>query len=505
MKRFFTLFSTLIITMVFAISTVAQTGGDAVIYPEKYIGNKVEHFYFDVKNGADKVHSTSFANDLYITDDMNGIRIPIYGNESHPAHPSAGVVIDSYYTSILKSIEFASTARTGKDFFIFASKKLDGQNSFPAWTKNTNGVIVTEYVKLLTDFLLYMKGKGIEIDYLGIQNEEEYNEGNITPAKHKAIVDSLRNITARNGLKMPKIVGYEGFGPNKNNWVRDLKNAGWLDRMDVYGTHYYPNLRPYSKLITDLSFIGNTPYWSTEPHWDGKAEVDDWKEAEEAICALWDQLDAGMSGIMWWAYKRSGSLRGNLMRTFTVPLKDATLIDMIDIDGRGTNTYGKLQTRAVREDNTITVWAVNNHATTSYQDYGFKLYQGALVGNVSYRRWIKGQTIDGTTGNATVEGNNIFRISIPAQSIFSFTFNYDLSLGLSGTNTGIATLSVAPSVATSHINISGINEGETYQIFDLAGKLQSTNQTNNLDISSYRQGIYIVRTMDGRTVRFVKK
>ena len=70
MKRFFTLFSTLIITMVFAISTVAQTGGDAVIYPEKYIGNKVEHFYFDVKNGADKVHSTSFANDRYITDGM---------------------------------------------------------------------------------------------------------------------------------------------------------------------------------------------------------------------------------------------------------------------------------------------------------------------------------------------------------------------------------------------------------------------------------------------------
>jgi O-glycosyl hydrolase len=505
MRSFFTFILTVVLTIFMANSAAAQTGGDAIIYPEKYMGKKVEHFYFDVKNGADKVHTTSFANDLYVADDMNGIRIPIYGDDKHPAHPSAGVVVESYYESIIKSIEFSRTARIGKDYYVFASKKLDGQNSFPAWTKNANGVIVTEYVKLLTDFLLYMKDKGIEIDYLGIQNEEEFNEGNITPAKHKAIVDSLRDITARNGLKMPKIVGYEGYGPNKNNWVRDLKNAGWLDRMDVYGTHYYPHLRPNSKLLADLALIGDMPFWSTEPHWDSKAEVDDWKEAEEGICALWDQLDAGMSGVMWWAYKRSGSLRGNLMRTFTVPLKDATLIDMIDIDGRGTATYGKLQTRAVRKDNTITVWAVNNHATTSYQNYGFKLYQGAIVGNVSYRRWIKNQTVEGVTGTATIEGNNTFRVTIPAQSIFSFSFNYDLFLASTNVTNSFTDLKVTPSVATDHILISGISEGNRYQIFDLAGKLQTTSLSLNVDISLYRPGIYIVKAYDGRTTRFVKK
>lgn len=461
-------------------SLYAQTGGDAIIYTDKYLGNKIEHFYYDVKNSADKVHSTSVANELFDMDKMNGIRVPIFGDQSHPFHPAAGQVVESGYESILKSIQFARQARGEKDFYVFASKKLDGQNSFPAWTKDANGVIPTEYIKLLTDYLLFMKDKGVEIDYLGIQNEEEYNEGNITPLKHKIIIDSLRVITARHGLKMPLIIGWEGYGPNKMNWMKTMSQNGWLDRMDIYGVHYYPQFRPWNGLISDLNYAGDMPFWATEPHWDNKADVDDWKEAEEGICTFWDQADAGMSGFMWWAYKRSGSLRGHLMREFSVPLKDATMIDMDDIDGRSTKIYGRLQTRAFRNDNTITVYAVNNNASKSYTNYGFKLNSGDIIGQVNYRQWVKGGTINGVAGAISPTTTKRFELSLPALSITSFTFSLasangitvnaeELDFGLVDSDAGSLVENIFVTAGNIGGNISMGISGENASAFQIVG------------------------------------
>ena len=145
---------------------------------------------------------------------MNGVRVSIYGDETRPAHPSEGVVDESYYTVTLTSLERARVARGTKDFYIFASKKLDGQNSFPAWTKDADGVISTEYVKLLTDYLLFMKNKGYEVDYLAIQNEEQYNEANITAQKHKEIIDALRIISVREGVGSISCVSVASKGSN---------------------------------------------------------------------------------------------------------------------------------------------------------------------------------------------------------------------------------------------------------------------------------------------------
>ena len=486
-------------------SIVAQTGGDAIIYPNKKVGKQIDHFYYDVKNGGATVHNTTKANDLYVSDDMNGIRIPIYGNEKNPAHPSAGVVVESEYASIIKSVNFASDARGDKDFYIFASKKLNGQDSYPDWTHNDNGIIVGEYVKLLTDFILFFKEKGIEIDYLGAQNEGDYTEAQLSPKEHKDIVDSLRVISEREGFKMPLIVGYEMYGPNKFNWTQNLQNNGWLDRMDVYGTHYYPQYRPLSNLTKELNRIGNIPFWSTEPHWDSKADVDDWDEAEAGICAFWDQIDVGMSGFMWWAYSRSGGIRGNLMREFSVPLLGATMIDMNDIDGRGTATYGKLQTRAFREDSLITVYAVNNNAGKTYNNYGFQLNEGYISDKVSYKQFTKGSNTATGNGNATRVTNQKFSLTLPAHSITIFSFI------LSDTPTSAKetvlnrTPEIYPTVASDVIHIRSLQTGAAYNIYDLNGKLLESSTENHVNISNFNSGIYLIKFNEGGVRKFVKK
>ncbi len=496
----------LLFALVFIVTSIgySQTNGDAVINPNNYIAKKIEHFYYDIKGWPNSINTNTIANNLFVDDDMNGIRISIYGDNTRPAHPQAGVVVESYYTEMLNSLARAKTARGNKDFSIFASKKLDGQNSFPAWTKDANGVIVTEYVKLLIDYFLFMKNKGYEIDYLGIQNEEMYNEGNITPAKHKAIVDSVRAFTARLGLKMPLIVGYEDYGPNKNNWMKNLYDNNWMDRMDIYGAHYYPHLRPINNLITDLNYANaaNKPFWSTEPHWDNKADVDDWQEAEEAMCALWDQVEVGMTAFMWWAYARSGSLRANLMRATSVPLKDAQMIDMNDIDGKGTRTYGKLQTRAFREGNIITVYAINNHASNSYSNYGFGLSVGTIAGNVTATQWTKTSgSIAGAVTTITPESANKYRMTLPAGSITVFSFNVDMQ---TSTPNAIERKSLVLHHNTK-LQIISNNSTISYQVFNISGnKIADANYTTPIDTSNWLSGIYIVQLSDGTTARIIR-
>ena len=151
------------------------------------------------------------------------------------------------------------------------------------------------------------------------------------------VVDYLKEQSIKQNFKMPLIVGperYEPMGDVENCWWKKFLDSGWGERIDIYGTHYYPEHRYYDKLRFELSLIGERPFWATEPHWGSEtAQPDILNHAETAICTLWDQTDLGMDGFMWWDYKRAGNLRGCLMRAVSVPLRGARPVEMTDHDG----------------------------------------------------------------------------------------------------------------------------------------------------------------------------
>lgn len=390
-------------------------------------GQLINVFYYDIKYGNKAVKSVAQAKEIFTIDDANGIRIPIFGNIGKPAHPSEGVVLDSDYESIINSINLAKEARGVKEFKIFASKKLDGQNSFPDWVKDENGIIPKKYAILLADFIAYMNAKGIQIDYLGIDNEFVYNEGNITPEKYSETIDELRILATARGFEMPLLLGYDDYGPNKRNWVKTLMNNGWGDKMDVYGTHYYPEYRPKTKLLADLDLIGDRPFWSTEPHWNSKSADDDFEEAEAAMVSLWDQIDVGMSGFMWWAYGLDSSLRSNLIRAASVPLLGAKPIKITDIDGEDISELGKLQTRAFIEDKTITVYAINMSSSKIMNNYTFKLEGSSIVEKVNCIQWSSLSSNEGEhyVLNPTGDDVNVFSQTLPKRSISRFVFTIE--------------------------------------------------------------------------------
>ncbi|WP_291592296.1 DUF4971 domain-containing protein [Bacteroides sp.] len=406
--------------------------GDAVISPEKYYGRQIKDFFYDLKLNAGAINTLAKANEFFIEDDMNGVRISIYGDATRPAHPEPGKIEESYYTKMIASINRAKIARGDRGLTIFASKKLDGKNSFPDWVKDKNGVIPEKYGQMLVDYILYMRDQDIVVDVLGIDNEINFNEGNITPQKHMQIVDYLKEQSTKQNFKMPLIVGperYEPMGDVENGWWKKFLDSGWGDRIDIYGTHYYPEHRYFEKLRFELSLIGERPFWATEPHWGSEtAQPDILNHAETAICALWDQTDLGMDGFMWWDYKRDGNLRGCLMRAVSASLRGARPVEMTDHDGVDIFQKGKLQTRAFREGNQLNVYAINMcpendlSEAVNYENYEFGLDEGTIDGEVTYTQWRDNTPVEGEDAVANKVSDKTFSVNLPRRSITHIQF-----------------------------------------------------------------------------------
>lgn len=410
----------LAVILTFAGHVAATPSGDVVISPDSK-GVFVDRFFKDYKSSNNPNPGDSSLDDLFIEDGLNGIRTPIWGNINQPAHPSSGTVIGSYYAGHVSTILRAK--QRNPDLMVLASKKLNGQDSFPDWTKDTNGVIAVEYAAMLADYIEYMNSEGIDIDVLGIDNERSYNEGNIIAGRHKDIVDELEALSVSRGFDMPQIIGHEDFGP-RPDWMEDLITGGWGDRLDIYGTHYYAQYRPLSKLQTDLAWAGEREKWHTELHWDQK-DTDDMVEAEQSICAMWDCTDNGMNGLMWWSYARTG-FRGSIMRAFSVPLVNAWQLGCDDPDGTDTTTLGRLQTRAFLKGNQLTVFALNVNSGTDYSNLIFRVDSGKIIGDIDVLQWTSTNDTAGAVSAIAPSGEQHFISDLPDRTITSFSFTFTL-------------------------------------------------------------------------------
>lgn len=438
----------------------------ANIYTAQTYGRLTKNLFYDIKGGATVTETT--AELLYGEEKMNGIRIPIYGNYDDNGniigHPSKGTVKEEDYSAVLTSVENAK--RYNPDIKIFASKKLNGKNSFPKWTRNQSGngytgVNDANYAGMLMDFLRFMKGKGIEVDVLGIDNEPDFNEGQITASKFKNIVGILKTEISEEGLRMPQFIGPERYNPQtyaSGSFLYDLFNENdGESSLDIYGTHYYPRHHYYSmnkNLKDEFAAIAEKgkEFWATEPHWDNDdiAKADPMGHARMAICTLWDQTDLGMDAFMWWGYPTGYiDLRANLMHDISTTIYGSQPIRMEDHDGvelmdnkdhTGKWTEGRqkpnndpvfderLHTRAfIKNGNEVNVYFINVRYNedisegVSYDDYLVKL-DAAIDGEVSYKQWTDNTPVSGVTGKATKINNDMFSVDLPLRSITKVTF-----------------------------------------------------------------------------------
>ena len=414
----------------------ATTKDNAVIYPEDTYGKVLKHLILDLKLNASLVGGTTKANLFFQDYDMNGVRISVYGNEGHRYHPEAGSVIykddnNDGYHKLISSVLRSQTARGDKDFTVFASKKLKNVVSFPEWVLDGDGpeIVTEQYITMLFDYVKFMHSYDIEIDILGVDNEEKYNKADITASQYKDIVDGLTTKLKSYGYKIPLWMGYEDFDPNLRDWVSDMMNNGWDDRMDIYGVHYYPSTRKLDDLEADLEKIGDIPFWSTEAHWNSKDDQDEIAVAEVGMATLWDQTDAGLDGLCMWDFGGNESnQRFAMVKAAMLPLKDAQPIFVDDVDGTSIDAakYGtEIFTRAFIEDSLVTVYATNTNATTDYNAFTFSLNYGVIDGSVEYIQFTDDVPLGETANAQVLPGNTVFACNIPARSITRFSFLID--------------------------------------------------------------------------------
>lgn len=454
-------------------SILPEEDADARIYTTTLYGRITKNFFYDIKDGSsvtdDKVVK------FYQQEGMNGIRIPIYGNYKDQetkqiilGHAGPGEIVEADYAKVVSSVKKAKECNP--DLIVFASKKLNGKASFADWLKDGNVLNSERYAGMIIDFLKYMKQNGIEVDVLGIDNEYDFNEGNITAAKYIEIVGLLKGKITAEGLKMPRFIGPERYNPQgfkSGNWLYNLFEKDHdLSHIDIYGTHYYPRHHYYSmnqNLKSEFNAIlsKGMEFWATEPHWDNEelAQADPLGHARMAICTLWDCTDLGMDAFMWWVYPLDDTdVRGSLMHDISTTIYGSQPIRMIDHDGEalmGNKDYsGKwtdarqkpnndlifdenLHTRAfIKNGNEINVYIinvrykddVNNGKGKSYEDYIVKIEDAMIDGDVVYRQWTDDSSTTGDFGTFSPTTDSTITLDIPLRSITRLTFKIKTNL-----------------------------------------------------------------------------
>lgn len=399
---------------------------DAIIFPDS-TNQKVEYMFYDIKSHWGAQFSENLADGLFLVDGFNGIRTSIYGTldkpdtaNGKPAHPEAGVVLAEYYQPEVTKIKQA--LERNPDLIIFASKKLNGGYSFPAWVEQANGIIPQQYAILLADYIEYMASEGIPTHILGIDNEYVFNEGQIWPDRHQKIVAELQKLADERGFEMPKIIGYEDYAPGLRDWVKNLNQNGWLDSMDIYGTHYYPHDRTQTdiaKLRTDIQYSGFKDRWHSELHWDTKSNIPDILEIEDGMASLFDMTDHGFNGLMWWDYRRYG-LRGNLLTKLMGNMLGYSPIMTIDHDGVDILEDGKLHSRVFRKDNHLQGWLLNLNPENSFDNYTLTLNNKTLGDTIEYIQYNE-TTPWGEKLQANRVSDSSFELNIDPMSVITFS------------------------------------------------------------------------------------
>jgi len=485
MKKYFSLLILALLTSSFLRAT---TDSQVVIYPESRYGKVLQYLIYDLKLSAGSISSATKASRFFEEYDMNGVRISIYGNESHPYHPEAGTVLydeteQSGYYKLVRSVKYAQEARGDKDFVVFASKKLNGTSTWPEWVL-TDGVGPTieteEYATMLYDYISFMDSVGIPIDVLGLDNEERWNKAEIDPEQYKDIIDQLTIKLNAGGYALPTWLGYDDYHPNLRDWVETLMNNGWKDYMQIYGVHYYPSTRKLADLKSDLAKIEDIPFWSTESHWNNIDGQDQLLKAEISMTTIWDQTDQGLDGLCMWDFQgNEDNFRFNMVKEAMVPLKDAQPIFTDDMDGTTIDSsyYGeRLFTRSFIEDSLVHVYAINM-TENDIENQIFSINYSLIEGEISYVQFTDDSPVTGYQGTAIKSGTDkMFMMDLPSRSVTHLSFlitpidilKYeceDLDYS-SPTSTTIEVQTNNNADGGKHVNLAATGLGESI-VFDL--------------------------------------
>lgn len=416
------------------------------INPGGAIGPKIIRAGWDIKEWPARLNTIGEANGLYQDVDANFLRVPFFPQ----AHAEDGTVDESQYDIELDAIRSVMAVRP--DVEIYASVKLSGANTFPAWVSQAtpnwpfqNGQIFgntvgrpnpDHYSTMLVDFLQYLRDEGIRIHFLGINNE---TGGAVTPDRYVATYDLLESKLDAAGFfgeyRDFEYVGPDSFGiPTAERFVDDVADMGRLDTIDFVASHYYPqHVSGNESDWLDLSNLsGGKPLWHTELHMPGNtAAINELSQTvRDALSVQFASFRNGVDSYIWWDSGNSlNEVRDVIKReVMTTTLEATPVFTTPGYQGKG-DPDGLPLFQAFVEDTQVTLWIVNPGAAMNNLPVSLVAGQVAVGLEGEYYLAPDGDNnllssdIVPLTFNVATNGS-VFSIDhIPAQSAAVVSFN----------------------------------------------------------------------------------
>ena len=422
----------------------------ATISPLEKYGRVTKYHMLDMNHNAGVLSNISNAESAFGQGKgqakMNGLRVPLYCGDAFGGHPAEGEVVESVYTTLLKSIENAKASYYGTEpFMIFLGLKVltsDKAEYFPDWVTTEAPTVPNpiKYAQLIVDYVEFMHEHGHEVNYVAFDKEA----ARMDVTDFTIAVDTLRARTARLGYMVPQIVAPEFYKPlGESGSFNDLYKINGQDRFDVFGNHYYLNHHnttnhPDLKYEYELAQSDkHREAWATEAHWDAlrcsnvyEKDREIWT-SELAIGCMFDWTDLGLDLVSWWDYPLSG---GNapwnyITRAYTEALIGSQPIRMLDHDGEEVLSREKLHSRAYIRGNEVNVFFINTVSPCKtftppfYKEYPVGIQDGFKIdGNISVTQWDDDDQPEGASFVIEPVEENQFLIDITTGSFTHVSF-----------------------------------------------------------------------------------
>jgi O-glycosyl hydrolase len=405
-------------------SSEAITNGRIVVRQFDSPGPTIGKWGYDVKqDGRSKALRPALAKEIFGDIGMNLLRVAVRAADAHPAKGVANVK-RGVYAEDIDAIKTAKGVKNGLD--VFASVKLLGDKSFPAWVKDGGEVNAAKYAELLEDYLAFMKNEGVTIDFLGVDNERKFNEGNITPAKYNAIVRDVSSWCRAHDVKVPSFIAAEDYGPAEDTgWLQNLWDSpSKFQHADFIGVHTYSKHRN-AGYVDALERLSNNTHgkrlWDSELHWNDKDDDDNvgFDDMKSGMLLAMDHFDHGFQAMTWWAFqpRSRGTKSSFVMSELVASTIGAATLPTDDMDGK-TVALGKVNTRALKNGpKNVTLW-VANFDNKAQKDQKTEI-ANQEVASASYVQWSPSSAAAGKTGNASLAAKNksVFEMDYPANTI----------------------------------------------------------------------------------------
>ena len=271
------------------------------------------------------------------------------------------------------------------------------------------------YATHLNNFVSYMKGQGVDLYAISVQNEPDFgSQGGWMSWTAALCHDFVLNFGA---TITTKLIGCESFSYNKTYYDPILNDPAALANVEILGTHLYGTaLGAYPYPLFDQKGTGKER-WMTEHYTDSTTDANSWPNALGVATELHHAMvDAQFNLYTWWYIVRSYgpiaangtvSKRGWCMAQFSKFVRPG----FYRVDATASPTSGVFLS-AYKSDTDVVVVVVNTNTTAASVNVSIS---GSSI--TSYDRFTTSATKSLTNDGKVTASNGSLAVSLDAQSV----------------------------------------------------------------------------------------